>query len=105
VFTTLPYQSPYVASKHAIAGLTKTAALELAASNVRVNAIAPGPVDTGMLAEIRSARTIMAKPPGIPMARIAQPEEMTGVVVWLASDASSYVTGAIIAADGGLAAG
>jgi NAD(P)-dependent dehydrogenase (short-subunit alcohol dehydrogenase family) len=104
VFTTLPFQSPYVGSKHAIAGLTKTAALELATSNVRVNAIAPGPVNTGMLDTIRANRTHLAKPPGIPMARIAEPAEMTGVVLWLASDASSYVTGTIVAADGGLSA-
>jgi NAD(P)-dependent dehydrogenase (short-subunit alcohol dehydrogenase family) len=104
VFTALPFQSPYVASKHAIAGLTYTAALELASLNVRVNAIAPGPTQTGMLDTIRANRTSMAAPPGIPVGRVAQPEEMTGAVIWLASDASSYVTGSVVAIDGGIAA-
>ncbi|MEJ0022908.1 MAG: SDR family NAD(P)-dependent oxidoreductase [Alphaproteobacteria bacterium] len=75
VFTALPFQSPYVGSKHAIAGLTYTAALELAPSNIRVNAIAPGPTQTAMLDTIRAARTSMAQPPGIPLGRVAQPNE------------------------------
>jgi NAD(P)-dependent dehydrogenase (short-subunit alcohol dehydrogenase family) len=104
--TGLPFVAPYAATKHAIAGLTKSAALELATQNIRVNAIAPGPVDTGLLADMRAKRSQVANvPPGrVPMDRVARPEEMTGAVLWLASDASSYVTGAIISIDGGVVA-
>jgi NAD(P)-dependent dehydrogenase (short-subunit alcohol dehydrogenase family) len=102
----LPFVGPYAASKHAVAGLTKSAALELAPRNVRVNAIAPGPVDTGLLHTMRANRTGIgfAGAAKVPMERIASPDEMAGAVVWLASDASSYVTGAIISIDGGVIA-
>jgi NAD(P)-dependent dehydrogenase (short-subunit alcohol dehydrogenase family) len=102
----LPFVGPYAASKHAVAGLTKSAALELAPHNVRVNAIAPGPVDTGLLHTMRANRTGIgfSGAAKVPMERIASPDEMTGAVVWLASDASSFVTGAIISIDGGVIA-
>lgn len=104
--TGLPLVAPYAASKHAIAGLTKSAALEWAAQNVRVNAIAPGPVDTGLLHTMRANRNNVVQTVGVkvPLDRIAQPEEMTGAVLWLASDASSFVTGAIVSIDGGVVA-
>ncbi len=101
----LPLAALYAASKHAVAGMTKSVALELATQNIRVNAIAPGPVNTGLLHTMRGQRTQAgAIPAKVPMERVAQPEEMTGAVVWLASDASSYVTGALISLDGGVVA-
>ncbi len=101
----LPLAAPYSATKHAIAGLTKSVALELATQNIRVNAIAPGPVNTGLLSTMRAGRSAAgATPAKVPMDRVGQPEEMTGAVVWLASDASSFVTGAIISLDGGVVA-
>jgi NAD(P)-dependent dehydrogenase (short-subunit alcohol dehydrogenase family) len=101
----LPYAAPYAATKHAVAGLTKSAALELAPHNIRVNAIAPGPVNTGLLVQMRADRSeVGGKATHPPMGRISEPEEMTGAVVWLASDASSFVTGALISIDGGVMA-
>jgi NAD(P)-dependent dehydrogenase (short-subunit alcohol dehydrogenase family) len=105
-FKGLPFVAPYAATKHAVAALTKSVALELAESNIRVNAIAPGPVDTGLLHTMRAARQQAANfaPAKVPMGRAAQPEEMAGAVVWLCSGASSYVTGAMISLDGGVMA-
>jgi NAD(P)-dependent dehydrogenase (short-subunit alcohol dehydrogenase family) len=102
----LAYVSLYAATKHAIAGLTKSAALELAPHGIRVNAIAPGPVDTGLLHAMRAGKQHIAQatPAKVPLDRVARPDEMAGPVVWLASDASSYVTGAIISVDGGVVA-
>lgn len=99
----IPYVAHYGASKHAVAGLTKSAALELATRGIRVNAIAPGPVDTGLLHGMRASRAAAGHPSTakVPMDRVAQPMEMSGAVLWLASDASSFVTGAIISIDGG----
>lgn len=104
--TGLPFVSLYAATKHAVAGLTKSAALELAVHGIRVNAIAPGPVDTGLLHTMRAGKQhiVQATPAKVPMDRVARPEEMAGAVIWLASTASSYVTGAIISVDGGVAA-
>lgn len=102
----LPFVAPYAATKHAVAGLTKSVAIELAASNIRVNAIAPGPVDTGLLHDMRARRSQHASNPSsrVPMDRVAHPREMTGAVIWLMSDASSFVTGAIVSIDGGVMA-
>lgn len=99
----IPYVAHYGASKHAVAGLTKSAALELATKGIRVNAIAPGPVDTGLLHGMRASRAAAGHPSTsrVPMDRVAAPSEMAGAVIYLASDASSFVTGAIISIDGG----
>lgn len=99
----IPFVAHYGASKHAVAGLTKSAALELATKGVRVNAIAPGPVDTGLLHGMRASRAAAGHPSTarVPMDRVAAPSEMAGAVIYLASDASSFVTGAIISIDGG----
>jgi NAD(P)-dependent dehydrogenase (short-subunit alcohol dehydrogenase family) len=102
----LPFVAPYAATKHAVAGLTRSVALELALKGIRVNAIAPGPVDTGLLSTMRQRRADAGVATGarVPMDRIAQPDEMAGAVLWLASDASSYVTGTIVSIDGGVMA-
>ena len=95
----------YTASKHGIVGLTKAAALELARSNVRVNAIAPGPVDTGLLKRMVEGHIpLEAIAASVPMGRIAAPREIAAAIVWLCSDAASYVTGHTLAIDGALTA-
>jgi NAD(P)-dependent dehydrogenase (short-subunit alcohol dehydrogenase family) len=102
-----PGQSAYVASKHAVIGLTRTAALEQAARGVRVNAVLPGAVATPMLLE-RGFRInpdfARAAPDAHPMGRIARPEEVAEGAAWLLSDKSSFVTGHTLAIDGGLSA-
>jgi NAD(P)-dependent dehydrogenase (short-subunit alcohol dehydrogenase family) len=92
----------YVASKHAIEGLTKCAALEAGRSNVRVNAVAPGPIDTGMLERIAgNAERIAAVAAAIPAGRIGTPDEVADAIVFLASDRSRYITGQVLAVNGG----
>jgi NAD(P)-dependent dehydrogenase (short-subunit alcohol dehydrogenase family) len=96
----------YTASKHAVVGLTRAVALELAPANIRVNAIAPGPVDTGLLRRMVAGHIgLDAIAASVPMGRIARPEEIAAAIVWLCSDAASYVTGHTLVADGGLTAG
>jgi NAD(P)-dependent dehydrogenase (short-subunit alcohol dehydrogenase family) len=102
----LPLIAPYVASKHGVIGLTRAAAAEYANRGIRVNALAPGTVMTAMLkagplATPESSAAILSK---IPMARVASVEEIAGAVLWLASDAASYVTGVAIPIDGGYCA-
>jgi NAD(P)-dependent dehydrogenase (short-subunit alcohol dehydrogenase family) len=92
----------YAASKHAVEGLTQSAALEAAGSGVRVNVVAPGPIDTGMLTrftgtDARKAALIA----GVPLQRVGRPEEIAQVIVFLASDKSAFITGATLAVDGG----
>ena len=96
----------YVASKHGVIGLTKTAALEYAKSGVRVNAVCPGVIQTAMVERVSGRRPdvlekmIAAEPIG----RSGQPEEIAESVVWLCSDAASFVTGHAMAVDGGAVA-
>ena len=97
--------SIYTASKHAVEGLTKSAAIEGAAFNVRVNAVAPGPVETGMLNRFtgsseRKAGLIAT----VPLQRIGTPEEIAHAVVFLASAKASFITGHMLAVDGGKSA-
>ncbi|MQA03261.1 MAG: SDR family oxidoreductase [Streptosporangiales bacterium] len=90
----------YAASKHAVVGLTKSAALDHAADDVRVNAVAPGLVDTGFVRDIDQARFADAHPVG----RRARTEEIAAAVCWLLTDSASFVTGTVLAVDGGLTA-
>ncbi len=96
----------YTASKHGVVGLTKATALELAKSGIRVNAVAPGPVDTGLLHRMVAGHIdVEAIAASVPMGRISQPEEIAGAIVWLCSDAASYITGHTLVIDGGLTVG
>jgi NAD(P)-dependent dehydrogenase (short-subunit alcohol dehydrogenase family) len=103
--TGIPGVALYTASKHAIVGLTKATALELAASNIRVNAVAPGPVRTGLLSRMLDGKlTVDEVASRVPMARISEPAEIAEAILWLASDAASFVTGHTLLIDGGLTA-
>ncbi len=96
----------YTASKHGVVGLTKATALELARSGIRVNAVAPGPVDTGLLHRMVAGHIdVEAIAASVPMGRVSQPEEIAAAIVWLCSDAASYVTGHTLVIDGGLTVG
>jgi len=98
----VPGASVYTASKHAVEGLTKSAALEAAAFGVRVNAVAPGPVETEMLNRFTgSAERKAGLIAGVPLKRAGTPEEIAQTIVFLASDKASFITGHIIAVDGG----
>ncbi|MFC4557640.1 SDR family NAD(P)-dependent oxidoreductase [Virgibacillus kekensis] len=106
-----PGLAPYVTSKHAVIGLTKTAALEVADSNVRVNSIHPSPVDTRMMRSLEkgfnpedSAQAKEEQEQGIPMGRYAESEDISNLVLFLASDDSSFISGAQYRIDGGMAA-
>src|SRR5439155_21524822 len=97
--------SAYVASKHGVVGLTKNAAIEYAQQGIRINAVCPGFIRTPMTAASladpeRTARMVAAEPIG----RIGNPEEVAEAVVWLCSDAASFLTGVALPVDGGLVA-
>lgn len=96
----------YVATKHGIIGLTRTTALEYADAGIRVNAVCPGAIQTPMIDRIIEARPELGE--GLiamePLGRMGRPEEIAEAVVWLCSDAASFVTGHALVADGGLTA-
>ncbi|MBK8028985.1 MAG: SDR family oxidoreductase [Chloroflexi bacterium] len=101
-----PYASAYDASKHGVIGLTKTAALEYAAQNIRVNAICPGFTDTPMVRDmVQVAPHMQRRVTGNPMRRLGTVQEIAETVVWLLSHKASFITGQAIAIDGGLTAG
>jgi NAD(P)-dependent dehydrogenase (short-subunit alcohol dehydrogenase family) len=94
----------YHAAKHGVLGFTKSAALEYAACNIRINAICPGLIQTPMSDQMVAAgqgEALKALEKMIPMARVGRPEEIANAVLWLCSDAASYVTGQSISVDGG----
>jgi NAD(P)-dependent dehydrogenase (short-subunit alcohol dehydrogenase family) len=100
-----PGASVYVASKHAVEGLTKSAALEVAGTGVRVNVVAPGTTDTGMLTRFTNTdENKAALVSTVPVKRLATPEEIAHVIVFVASANASYMTGASIPVDGGMLA-
>jgi NAD(P)-dependent dehydrogenase (short-subunit alcohol dehydrogenase family) len=100
-----PGASVYVASKHAVEGLTKSAALEAAGTGVRVNVVAPGATDTGMLTRFTNTdENKAALVSTVPIKRLATPEEIAQVIAFVASANASYMTGASIPVDGGILA-
>jgi len=102
----MPYLTAYTATKFAIRGMTKVAALELGPMGIRVNSVHPGMIVTDMVKDAAGGADIDLSPAAkrIPLRRMGESEDIAEVVVWLASDRSSYVTGAELAADGGATA-
>jgi NAD(P)-dependent dehydrogenase (short-subunit alcohol dehydrogenase family) len=97
-----PGASVYAASKHAVEGLTKSAALEAAASGVRVNMVAPGPIDTAMLNRfVGTDERRAGLAAGVPLKRVGRPEEIAQTILFLTSDKASFITGASYLVDGG----
>src|SRR5258707_476303 len=100
------YASVYAASKHAVEALTKSAALEVASTGVRVNAMAPGPTNTGILNRFTGPpETTTPLIDSGPLDRIGKPADIAQMIAFLASDAASFVTGQIVSVDGGKSAG
>jgi NAD(P)-dependent dehydrogenase (short-subunit alcohol dehydrogenase family) len=99
----LPNSSAYVAGKHGVVGLTRTAAVDHAEDGIRVNAVCPGYIETPMTEDTmrRRGERIMER---VPLARMGKPEEIAEAVVWLCSDRASFVTGAAWTVDGGYTA-
>jgi NAD(P)-dependent dehydrogenase (short-subunit alcohol dehydrogenase family) len=96
------YASIYVGAKHAVEGITKSVALELAASGIRVNGVSPGPTDTGMLTRFTgTAENKAALVAQVPLGRLGLSEELAKAIVFIASDEASFITGHILNVDGG----
>ncbi|PNG89861.1 SDR family NAD(P)-dependent oxidoreductase [Streptomyces malaysiensis] len=96
----------YSATKHAVVGLTRSAALQYGAHGIRVNAVSPGSTDTEMLRALyRTPGELDARASRAPLGRMGLPEEVAAAAVWLASPASAYVTGQTLSVDGGVTAG
>ncbi|WFB36378.1 glucose 1-dehydrogenase [Kiritimatiellota bacterium B12222] len=102
----MPLISPYVAAKHAVIGLTKSVALEEAMHKIRVNAVAPGAVNTDMLWRTMhdSEEAFEQVKTMHPMGRVAEPDDIAEAVLWLCSEGSAFVTGQVINVDGGFTA-
>jgi NAD(P)-dependent dehydrogenase (short-subunit alcohol dehydrogenase family) len=99
--------SAYSASKHAVIGLSRGAALEVAGDGIRVNAVAPGPTDTAMMGSIEDEVRAQGGDPsafvdGIPVGRYGEPQEIAELIGWLIADAPGFLTGAVLPIDGGM---
>jgi NAD(P)-dependent dehydrogenase (short-subunit alcohol dehydrogenase family) len=93
--------SAYCAGKHAVVGLTKAAALDYAANDIRVNVVAPGPIGTERINDEQRKRIGAF----VPLQRVGTPEEVAELVLWLCSDESAFITGTVLPIDGGRSAG
>jgi NAD(P)-dependent dehydrogenase (short-subunit alcohol dehydrogenase family) len=94
----------YAAGKHGVIGLTKSAALDYAAQNIRVNAVAPGPILTDRIRQLsEEQRQPIVR--AVPLGRIGLPEEVAATVVWLCCDQAGFITGVTVPVDGGRLAG
>jgi NAD(P)-dependent dehydrogenase (short-subunit alcohol dehydrogenase family) len=100
----VPGIAGYVAGKHAILGLTRVAALDYAHKNIRVNAVAPGPIDSHRLKQLPDEQRAGIAA-GVPLGRLGEPEEIAGTVTWLCSQEASFVSGETITIDGAKLAG
>lgn len=100
----MPNMSIYVASKHAVEGLSRAAALEVAGANIRVNVVAPGPTLTPMLLRVTDGHP-EALASRVPMGRAGAPEEIARAIAWVASDEASFVSGVVVPVNGGISAG
>ncbi|MBO1738176.1 SDR family NAD(P)-dependent oxidoreductase [Leifsonia sp. TF02-11] len=95
-----PGMAAYTAAKHAIVGLTRTTALDEARAGIRVNAVAPGPIESGTI--MKQDASVRERVGGyVPLGRMGTPTEVAAAVAWLASPAAAYVTGTVLAVDGG----
>ena len=99
-----PGMGPYAAAKHGVVALTKTAALDYGKSNIRVNAVAPGPIVNEQMSRLPEDR-LQQIARFIPLGRLGRTEEVARTVVWLCSDEASFITGAVLSIDGGRLAG
>src|SRR4029077_3046384 len=101
-----PQVSVYIASKHAVEGLTKSVALEFAKQNIRINAVAPGPIATEMWDRFAGDKEVSAQVIStVPVARLGTSEDIAAAVLYLASDAAKFTTGTSLVVDGGVVAG
>ena len=99
------FASIYAGSKHAVEGITKSVALEVAKSGIRVNAVAPGPTDTGMLTRFSgTAEKRAAMATAVPLGRLGLAEEVADGIVFIASDEARFITGHVLTVDGGKSA-
>ena len=95
-------EAAYSSTKHAVAGLTKSLAAELGPTGIRVNAVAPGVIDTDMVRPL-GVETLVGLAAATPLNRLGKPDDIANIVAFLASDAASFITGQILTADGGFA--